>query len=256
MSIYLDPKTVPSGIGLPSSSQALINFIAQYMAVAGASSGSAVIGSSTPTDTSAIWYRLDSSNNPIGEYIYTNGAWRPMNLKIGMVAMWYGDPSSLPNDRNWLLCQPSFYGGNPRDSFGNAVTIPDLSNRFVVGAGVGTSYGLGSTGGADTVALSTGNLPAHTHSIPSLSGSTNTTGAHTHELSPTLYTGFNGPTVLNGHWYGGFNSSTPINISSSGDHSHSVTTNASTTGSGDGVAGTAHENRPPYYALAYIIHVG
>ena len=53
-----------------------------------------------------------------------------------------------------------------------------------------------------------------------------------------------------------------LNINSAGSHSHSVSVNSAgghshtvsgTTGASG--SGNAHENRPPYYALAYIMRV-
>jgi microcystin-dependent protein len=39
-----------------------------------------------------------------------------------------------------------------------------------------------------------------------------------------------------------------VSIGGVGDHTHTITASATTTG-----GGLAHENRPPYYALAYIM---
>lgn len=104
------------------------------------------------------------------------------------------------------------------------------------------------TGGSQTKTLATINLPSHTHSIPALSGTAASAGAHTHTL-----TGYHGHDDDNGY-NGGYNivaqsdtyagpcsngycgSFTP-STSSNGAHTHSVTTNASTTGAtGSGAA--------------------
>jgi hypothetical protein len=47
---------------------------------------------------------------------------------------------------------------------------------------------------------------------------------------------------------GAHNHSLTGNTSDGGSHSHSVSGNSSNAGSG-----SAHENRPPYYALCYIM---
>ena len=47
----------------------------------------------------------------------------------------------------------------------------------------GDSYTLGDTGGAATVALTENQLPAHTHSIPELTGTAANAGGHDHRLS-------------------------------------------------------------------------
>lgn len=81
-------------------------------------------------------------------------------------------PSALPSD-GWLLCNgqtvskatyAALYeaiGGG----FGETSTtfnLPDLRDRFLVGA---QTIARAATGGASTVTLSVGNLPAHTHTI-------------------------------------------------------------------------------------------
>lgn len=84
-------------------------------------------------------------------------------VPAGVILMWSGSIATIPS--GWLLCN----GSNG---------TPDLRDRFVVGAG--SAYAVGATGGANTVTLSTANLPAHTHSI---SGSGTTSGqsqSHTH----------------------------------------------------------------------------
>ena len=94
-------------------------------------------------------------------------------------------------------------------------STPDLRNRFVVGAGTGGNYSPGDTGGADSVTLTLNQIPAHTHTWDRQDVSIN-----------------------NGYrpW--------PAN---NNDCSRST----QNTGSAGG--GQSHENRPPYYALCYIM---
>ena len=104
---------------------------------------------------------------------------------------------------------------------------PDLRNRFVVGAG--DSYAIGNMGGSNDVTLTTANLPAHSHNTK------------VKTTSQDIYNSGNG-NILTGRW----NYDTELHLNSGGDYNFTV--NTSNTGSG-----TAHENRPPYYALAYIM---
>ena len=62
----------------------------------------------------------------------------------------------------------------------NGVTIPDLTDRFIVQAGM--SYQEGSTGGADTVTLTVNQIPSHNHG-----GSTGSDGAHQHYADFNTY---------------------------------------------------------------------
>jgi len=150
-------------------------------------------------------------------------------IPAGGIIMWSGAVSAIPS--GWVLCN----GSN---------STPDLRDRFVVGAG--STYAVNDTGGADSVSLSTANLPAHNHSF-SGTGTTNTTGAHVHA------SGWYGPRGASGEAsvFATNDSGYPsVNTGSAGSHSHTVSVSGTTDNTGDG---TAHENRPPYYALAYIM---
>ena len=155
-------------------------------------------------------------------------------IPSGGIIMWSGAVAAIPS--GWVLCN----GSN---------STPDLRNRFVVGAG--SSYAVNATGGADSVSLSTANLPAHSHTFGA-SGFTNNSGTHTHPSVARPYPGDSGRA-------GNASSGAPglhgANIKgdstgAGGDHSHTVYVNGTTNNTG---SGTAHENRPPYYALAYIM---
>ena len=150
-------------------------------------------------------------------------------IPSGGIIMWSGAVSAIPT--GWVLCN----GSN---------STPDLRNRFVVGAG--STYAVNATGGADTVSLATANLPSHNHSF-SGTGTTNTAGAHNHS------SGWYGPRGADGHVavFATNDSGYPsVNTGTAGDHNHTVTISGTTGNTG---SGTAHENRPPYYALAYIM---
>jgi microcystin-dependent protein len=144
----------------------------------------------------------------------------------GGIIMWSGSIAAIPT--GWVLCN----GSN---------STPDLRNRFVVGAG--SSYNPGNTGGASTVALSTANLPAHNHSASSSSTVSDPGHSHSYINSGANYSNdyspYSGPSV---------NNETRTTSPATTGISVSTSTTIGNTGSG-----TAHENRPPYYALAYIM---
>ena len=107
-----------------------------------------------------------------------------------------------------------------------------IKNRFIVGAG--NNYSRGDTGGADSVTLTTAQMPQHNHGIndPGHFHTTNDYVARGNYAEPR-----------------NFGVGTDGNANSSGD------TNTKTTGitiQNEG-SGNSHENRPPYYALIYII---
>jgi microcystin-dependent protein len=114
------------------------------------------------------------------------------------------------------------YGGNGQTTF----ALPDLRGRVPIGAGqpsAGSSYPLGATGGEETVALTTRQLPQHAHPIHASSAAATT-------KNPT--TAF----LAGGGAYGA---------------QRNVRMNAAMIGRTGG--GEGHENRQPYLALNYII---
>jgi microcystin-dependent protein len=192
------------------------------------------------------------------------------SVPSGGIIMWSGSIASVP--AGWFLCD----GANG---------TPDLRDRFVVGAG--SSYAVAATGGADFVTLVTANLPAHAHTFSGTTGgqsndhshflnlNTNGSGEHTHNF-------FHGARNVGGSTPGGFGLSffgSPITapdaagvtetrtrgdmVQAGGNHAHNVQGNTAGTSSnhthtvsgttGSTGSGQAHENRPPYLALAYIM---
>jgi microcystin-dependent protein len=142
----------------------------------------------------------------------------------GGIILWSGSIAGVPS--GWFLCN----GSNG---------TPDLRDRFVVGAG--SSYAVDATGGAASVTLTTSQIPSHAHT-----GTTDSNGAHTHDV--TLYDApYFTPVYRTGDTFNiGNGTQNTVTTASAGAHTHSFTT--ATTGDG-----TGHENRPPYYALAYIM---
>jgi microcystin-dependent protein len=143
----------------------------------------------------------------------------------GIIQMWSGTISTIPS--GWSLCN----GSNG---------TPDLRNRFIVGAGSdannNTYYKTGGganttnskyngTGGVDEVTLTSAQsgVPPHNHPVTP-SGGQLVTGSS----SISTESGANGFAVLS-------TSTAAVGNNTAQD------------------AAEAHENRPPYYALAYIM---
>lgn len=201
-----------------------------------------VIKNTFPNITGAVTATEGSLNSP---------------FPVGGIIMWSGSIASIPT--GWTLCNGTAV---PRSDGSGTITPPDLRNRFVVGAG--DTYAVAATGGANTVTLSASEIPAHNHSL-SLSGSIGAAGAHSHSVNDpghshsytwkTTYGGDNSGgdsnQINNGTFYTGA-SATGISINGVGDHSHSLSLSGSVGSTG---SGGAHENRPPYFALAYIMKV-
>ena len=194
----------------------------------------------------------------------------------GGIIMWSGAENAIPS--GWVLCN----GSN---------STPDLRNRFVVGAGTGSSYSVGDTGGSNDATLvshshgngnyGTNNTGGHSHNgNTGNSGNhhhgggnyqTNTTGSHSHRWGTDDNLGANGgnnnPDANGGQAWkawtdsaGDHSHNVNGNSQSEGDHSHNISTNnnGSHSHSVNGNSGNAGSsatgaNRPPYYALCYIM---
>ena len=158
----------------------------------------------------------------------------------GMIILWYGNTGNIPT--GFVLCD----GNN---------STPDLRDRFVVGAGSG--YSPNNTGGSSSVTLSTSQLPSHNHSV-SVSGTTSNkslTGDIT-KISE-CYNVAGGATGVftkkgtgNSPVTGAASNSPTAGVDFDASHDHTFTASGTSGNQGSGVA---IENRPPYYALCYIM---
>lgn len=165
-----------------------------------------------------------------------NGTQFPGTLAfpIGGIILWSGSISNIPS--GWALCN----GSN---------NTPDLTDRFVIGAG--DHYDVGDTGGAESVTLTSSQMPYHSHSSGSLA--TDIAGQHQHQIYANDRNTYSGQ--LDG--VGAFRDDAERlledwadTIRPAGNHTHNI---SGTTGGVGG--GLGHENRPPYYALAYIMKI-
>ena len=115
----------------------------------------------------------------------------------------------------WKLCNGSY-------------NTPDLRNRFIVGAG--DEYGVGHTGGQKQVTLTTNEMPRHYHEYVGDDQLRNIeSGCST--LMRYTSTRYDADSRTGGNYYSGV-----FGTSYAG-------------------SGQAHENRPPYYALCFIMRV-
>lgn len=97
---------------------------------------------------------------------------------------------------------------------------------------------------------------SHTHSIPALSGATNSTGGHTHKGKIRATDGHYSGDITEVRAYNDTSGTDGLITNNSGAHSHTVSTNASTTGGTiqGGTVGTtgdsqAHNNLQPYIVI-------
>jgi len=148
-----------------------------------------------------------------------------MDVPPGTIVMWAGSVDKLPT--GWLLCDAD---KTVTASNGVPVRVVDLRGRFVVGAG-SSKYPLFTTGGEALVTLTTNNIPNHTHIY-----------TYDDELSKGSAWQEYAKPLDDTH--------TAHDYISSGDSQHGSVYETGVTGSSQ-----AHENRPPFYSLCYIIKV-
>jgi len=170
------------------------------------------------------------------EFGYLDGVTSAIQTQItsslfpaGGIILWSGSTASIPS--GWVLCN----GSN---------STPDLRDRFVVGAG--SSYGVNATGGASSVTLSTSQIPAHNHSASSSSSTTIHDSGHSHSIS-AVRPSESGNTISTS------TGSTSVTASTNSATTGITASTSTSTSIGNTGGGGSHENRPPYYALAYIM---
>lgn len=162
---------------------------------------------------------------------------------VGTILMWTGqvtessDSSIVTNAEVYIKV-----GGVANTSYKVCTghgTTPDLIGRFVVGAGApaagspftstgGTTLSKGTTGGIEEVTLTASQIPAHTHTF-----------------TPSIVTDVS--KVTGSDLTGGGGTAFVQSITVTKDSTPEVDANTG--------GGSEHENRPPYYAVYYIMRV-
>lgn len=185
-----------------------------------------------------------------------SAAFAQIRPRVGDLKMWTGAIADIPavHGPGWYLAD------------GQHGTI-DLRDKFIVAAG--GQYAPGNTGGAATVALTAAQMPQHNHGVndpghghgvsdPTHSHGVSDPGhSHPHNAA-ALIPSSTGGGAFQINAYGG----ATISPAATGIGIYGAATGISIQGSGTGIStqnagsGGAHENRPPYYALAIIQYVG
>ncbi|MCX6915743.1 MAG: tail fiber protein, partial [Verrucomicrobia bacterium] len=142
---------------------------------------------------------------------------------LGGIIMWSG--ATVPS--GWALCD----GNN---------NTPDLRGRFVLGSGTGsglTARSVGQAGGEENHALTTSEMPSHTHGV------TDPGHGHNFTFHDSESDGWNGGAFQ-------LTDRTPRNTGAA--ELLPAFTGISLQSNG---SNTAHNTMPPFYVLAYIMRV-
>ena len=180
----------------------------------------------TPNSGNNLPATVNITNPPLGgalaSFKYTLNSFLP----IGCIILWYGTVGTIPT--GWRLCDGN--SGTPITVGGIDYFIPDLRDRFVVGAG--QNYNVGSVGGS-TDAI----VPFHNHTLVD-PGHAHQTQFDNRTPGSIDYQGAGSETGGTGLPYQFPTTNTVTNITV-------VATGTSVT----------NANLPPYYALCYIMKI-
>ena len=212
--------------------------------------GDMTVSGAASVETLTVAQNVKVTNGDIelasGKTVKANGV--NIGVPIGCILMWSGEEKQIPD--GWALCN----GSNG---------TPDLRGRFIVGVNREVDqynrnderdlYAPNATGGEERHKLSTSEMPTHRHIYigdgiykekDSLFLAHSNLGWHTLPLQSGSFLGY-------------------CNLDDGkGDSQRAMITGNAGGGAGDGSnwetpgtvgSSTAHENRPPYYALCFIM---
>lgn len=252
----------------------------EFNAISGAISSKADIASPTFTGSPAAPTATAGSNTTqIANTAYVRGELTAL-IPSGIILLWSGSIASIPS--GWVLCNGSNSTPDLRDRFvvgagsAYAVNATGGANTVTLDATMIPSH----THSLSASGTTSGQSAGHTHTFSGTTSGQSATHSHAATVTDPGHThnthNFNGG---GGNPGGDMNSSAPQNLSTtssttgisvaignasadhshtysgttsavSGDHTHTVTVTGTSGGTGGGLA---HENRPPYFALAYIM---
>jgi len=224
-------------------------------------------------------YRINNLLDPSSTQDAATKSYVDTSIPVGGIIMWSGTTgTSLPS--NWKLCDGSTY---------NSIKTPDLRGRFVLSSATPTSVngsialaggltarGIDASGGAETVKLTTAQMPTHGHGVSATTSGNDGDHAHTVSASGTpkipnysskmlhytnsdmnILSNIQGDTTTNRISVGTVDvTGSAANVASSyisaggTRHGHTITVTQSDAGSGD-----PHSIMPPFYILAFIMRI-
>lgn len=179
----VDAATLPSG-SCPSTYQELADLLASIYSVTVNTNNTGIVVSATkPADTTVVWKQLNSSGQPLRDYVFVGGLWLSRHtLEPGSIMLW---GQALPNFA-------TFDGGdaNPPSVISGPMweEVTELRAKFPIGSGTltsGTVLAIGDSGGEEKHVLVQNELPASINLTATLPGHrTNTETLAPQWLSP------------------------------------------------------------------------
>ena len=213
------------------------------MSVANALYGNAASLRDTSANALAVANKLECGGLQVTPLTVTNGSLRVGGsitgnakgvIPVGGIIVWSGSSETIPG--GWALCDGSTHFGN---------RTPDLRGRFIIGAGLVNGdqdidprdndprrdnrarYNREATGGEATHQLTADEMPVHSHEFLAVQASM---ALALNTDKKDIYYFYESKTT---------NTCTSTSAGNSSGAKH----------------GASHENRPPFYALCYIMRV-
>lgn len=281
MSNYVKATNFTAKDSLPSGNSGKIikgaELDTEYTAIASAISSKADLNSpaltGTPTGPTASY---GTNTTQLATCAFVQAA-----IPSGVILLWSGSIASIPS--GWALCNGSSGTPDLRDRFvvgaGTTYSVGDTGGAASVTL---TSAQIPSHTHTITTTGSASSENAHAHTFSGTTSAMSANASHSHSVSDPGHAHSISPTVQNNDGGGsrgrtdGFQSAavsatagatTGITIdaanvdhthtysgttSTASAHTHTLTLSSTAANTG---GGTSHENRPPYYALAYIMRL-
>ena len=221
---------------VPSNAPATLYYICQYHG--------SMVGTINTVDLAVKGDKGQSGDGDKGQKGDTGSSGTDAQLPVGTIVAYGGN--SAPT--GWQICNGGSTSTSALQTVLGQSTVPDLRDRFIIGAG--NSYSRHDTGGSKDATL-----VSHSHTVDNHTHTFSGSGSHSHSHTTDNYVGrsnyaeprnFGVGTDGNLNSTGGTTSAT-VTISISGN------TGGSTPGTNSQGSSATNANLPPYYALIYII---
>lgn len=215
LNLTLQAGTAPALAPLPGNAQALLNFIAAYVLIAGGQNFNGInFGSTTPAPANRgiPWFKTDQNNNPIGLFAWNGATWAaiPTTVSSGPTGSRPSNPSVGTQYLDTTIGAAIYWSSNGWTTVGGCVGdvkevqaadlntalnnnpgwVQDTQSVGLVIGGAGGATGItaahpyGQVIGEENHVLSIAETPSHTHALSGSGGWAPYSGQHQNGTQP------------------------------------------------------------------------